>query len=128
MEISGVLIEPGSNLQPGAVVAGGVAGADSTQMYAYGRGLVQLIPLTVFGGAVLGLITLLVRFPLRALIHLIRPDIWPYGVWPARVPRAVRIGATVAKVSGTVLGAASRWVWRAASASGGPLACLLSCS
>lgn len=103
VEISGVLIEPGSGLQPGATVAGRVAAADSTQMYAYGS-VVQLIPLTIFGGALLGLVTLLVRFPLRAVIHLVRPDIWPYGVWPARVPRTVRIGATVAKVGGVVLG------------------------
>lgn len=104
LKISGVLIEPGSGLRPGVTVAGRVAAADSVQMYAYGT-VVQLVPLTIFGGALLGLITLLVRFPLRAVIHLARPDIWPYGVWPARVPRAVRIGATVAKIGGAVLGA-----------------------
>ena len=104
VRISGVLIEPGSDLRPGTTVAGRVAAADSTQMYAYGS-VVQLIPLTIFGGALLGLLVLLVRFPLRAAIHLVRPDVWPYGVWPARVPRVVRIGATVAKVGGAVLGA-----------------------
>ena len=103
VEIGGVLIEPGGNLRPGTVVAGRVAGADSTQMYAYGS-FVQLIPLALFGGALLGLISLLVRFPLRAVIHLVRPDVWPYGGWPARVPRAVRIGAVVAKAGGLVLG------------------------
>ncbi len=104
VEISGVLIEPGNGLHPGMTVAGRVAGADSVQMYADGS-LVQLIPLTIFVGALLGVLVLFVRFPLRSAIHLLRPDIWPYGVWPPRVPRVVRIGATVAKVSGTVLGA-----------------------
>ncbi|MFC0430845.1 hypothetical protein [Kutzneria buriramensis] len=104
VRISGVLIEPASGLQPGTTVAGRVAGAESTQMYADGS-LVQLIPLTIFGGTLLGLIVLLVRFPLRAAIHLWRPDIWPYSVWPPRVPRAGRIGATAAKVSATLLAA-----------------------
>ena len=100
--LSDVVIQDSGGFQPGQTLHGRVGGAGSNEVYPDGN-LVELIPLTLFGGALLGLLTVLVRWPVRSVIHLWRPDIWPYRVWPAPVPRLVRVGARVAAVAGTVL-------------------------
>lgn len=68
--------------------------------------LFPLAPLVIILGSLLALIVMLVAWPLRAAIHLWRPDVWPYwiGTMPAPSgPRAIRIGRFVARVSSIVL-------------------------
>jgi hypothetical protein len=122
--IDDAVIEGGGRLPVGSTVAARAGTADANHVY-LGWSLVPLIPLVVFGAGLLLLVTLLVAWPLRAAIHLWRPDVWPYWVGPAteslmgeRAPRPVRIAIRVAVGYLAVLAVA--FVLAMASGIGGP--------
>lgn len=92
----------------GTTVDARVGSADSNHAYA-GWSLIPLVPITLFGVALLGLVAMLVAWPLRAAIHLWRPDVWPYWIGPLaapRNPRWVGIAMKAAGVYGAVLAVA----------------------
>lgn len=89
-----VVVE-GPGVSDGAVLSAQASGSDANHVYA-GWTLIPLIPLAMFVGITLGLLRLLLFWPVRAAIHVFRPDIWPYWVsytdnGTSKAPTPIRI-------------------------------------
>ena len=109
--LNDVVVE-GTGVREGAELSAQASGSDANHVYA-GWTLIPLIPLALFFTAAVGLLRLLLFWPLRAAIHLFRPDIWPYWVsyndndnGASRAPKPIQIVGRIGGILMAVVGLA----------------------
>ena len=109
--LNDVVVE-GTGVREGAELSAHAGGSNANHVYA-GWTLIPLIPLALFFTMALGLLRLLLFWPLRAAIHVFRPDIWPYWVGyddndngTSKAPKPIQIFVRVSGILMTVIGLA----------------------